>query len=70
MAEDSKSVTPTNPVDDDVAKLINSGSAGVDTAIRALEAAELVYYGAVAATELPTVITTTAVSPHSPDPTL
>ena len=60
----------TRPTDEDVVAIINSGAAGVDTAIRALEVAEQVYYGAVAATESPAVITITAVSPYSLDSTL
>jgi hypothetical protein len=55
--------------DAEVEALISSGAAGVDTALRALESAEQVYYGAVAATESPPVITVTAVSPYSPDAT-
>ncbi|HTW42396.1 MAG TPA: hypothetical protein VMD79_08770 [Solirubrobacteraceae bacterium] len=55
-------------VDDEVQAILASGAAGVETAIRALEGAEQVYYGAVAATETGTVITTTNVTPYSPDP--
>ncbi len=53
--------------DEEVEAILTSGAAGVETAIRALEGAEQVYYGAVAATETQLVITTTNVSPYSPD---
>lgn len=63
---DAPGVVPTP--DDEIQEMLSSGAAGVETAIRALEGAEQVYYGAVAATETPMVITTTNVSPYSPDP--
>ena len=66
---DEKQKTAAQPTDDDVTAIIDAGAAGVDTAIRALEATEKVYYGAVAAMESPMVVTTTAVSPYSPDTT-
>jgi hypothetical protein len=66
---DATGVARSTP-DDEIKEILSSGAPGVETAIVALEGAEQVYYGAVAATESPTVITTTNVSPFSPDPTI
>lgn len=48
-------------IDDDVAAIVAEGEAGVDTAMRVLEATETAYYGAVAATtSTPAIATASA----------
>jgi hypothetical protein len=57
--------THRQPSDRDAKRLLECAPAGVDTAMRVLEAAEQVYYGAVAATsqiETETIGTTTSPS--------
>jgi hypothetical protein len=51
------------PMDEDLAKLIQSGSVGIETAMQVLEGAEHVYYGALTATTMPVVVTTSATTP-------
>lgn len=58
---------PTGKADADIAALIASGAAGVETAMKALEIGEHAYFGAVAATEAQPVVTITAVTPCSYD---
>lgn len=48
---------------DEIARLIASGSPGVETALQVLEGAEHVYYGALTATTMPVVLTTSATTP-------
>jgi hypothetical protein len=62
---DRPSQEHSKPSDRQVAAIIASGSAGVETAIRALEAGERAYFDAVAATASAPLVTTTAVSPLS-----
>lgn len=65
MADEKQKTAAQQPTDDDVTAIIGSESAGVATAMRVLEAAEQVYFGAVAATsqlEIETIGTTTSPS--------
>jgi hypothetical protein len=66
MAENNENTTH-QPTDAAVEAILASGAAGVDTALRVFEVAEHAYFGAVAATTSPEVVTTTAVSPYAPD---
>ncbi|MDQ2760131.1 MAG: hypothetical protein M3Y17_06780 [Actinomycetota bacterium] len=55
----SEEQTTPQALDEDVARIIQEGEAGVGTAMQVLEAAERVYFGAVAATSTPALITST-----------
>jgi hypothetical protein len=46
--------------DEQLARIIDSGSAGVETAMRAFEHAEQIYYGAVLATSPREIVTVSA----------
>ncbi len=48
--------------DGEIARLIESSAPGVEAAMQVLEGAETVYYGAIIATSLPEVVTTTTVT--------
>lgn len=50
------------PAEDDIAAILAEGEAGVGTAMRAVEAVETAYYGAVEATTSTPTFTTTNVA--------